>query len=190
MNENAPREDGPALQRLFAKVDGPAVQHLPPETAFEGAIRAPETQDILTECPNCGAKDGVHLEDCELPVDVGPINYAMHLHEAGEAAVQIVKNLCESEFAQGNPRNIPEPILGWYCMTMLYQLCVLEATLARYDLRKAHAEQLQAARDAFNKYTGGYADGVREELAEVLTTRFRPKGLAEEHLDYRGVLKL
>lgn len=164
-----PREDGPKLQKLFAKLEGPG-QHLPPETAFEGGVKAPKP------------------EEDDSPVDVGPIHYAERLHESGEAAIQIVCNMCECEAAMGNLRNVPEPILGWYLMTLTYQLCVLEATLARYDQRKAHAAQLQAVRDVFDRFTSPYAKGVREEVDDVLERRYRPKGLEEEDRHYRGVL--
>lgn len=173
-----PREDGPALQKLFAQLDGPAGKHLPAEQAFAGGVKVPKPEG------EAGTKEAEGDA-----VDVGPIQYAERLHEAGEAAIQIVSNMCESEFAGGNPHNIPEPILGWYAMCLTYQLCVLEATLARYDQRKAHAAQLQAVRDVFARFNSVYADTVREEVNEVLRDRFRPKALAEEHADYRGVLK-
>lgn len=201
MNPNAePREDGPALQRLFATIEGPG-QHVDAGTAM-AELQAGKPKAGELTCHHCGAKElEPHLDDCPLVdtgddgdaipegfEDIGPIHYAHKLHEAGEAAIAILSNMCEAEFAQGNPRNLPEPILAWYAMTLSYQLCVLEATLQRYDQRKAHAGQLQAARNAFAKYTGPYADSVRADIAETLDKRYRPKGLEEESKTYHGVL--
>lgn len=182
------REDGPAIASLFARLEGeapppapppPGGTHLPPEAGLTPNV---STEQLASDEP---------MGDDEMTEEQrnGPMQYVARLHQAGEAAIQIVKNMVDAECAGGNPRNIPEPILGWYIMTMTYELCVLEACLAKYDQRKAHAEQLQYVRNVFKRYEGEYADGVREEVEEVLKTRFRPKGLDDEHADYRGVLK-
>lgn len=211
-----PREDGPAVARLFDQLDGRAPQqgdaasagtHLDPAAvmaAMTGNKRNPATEPMV--CHACGAGPlEAHKDDCPVvggnelePADpnaipegfedIGLINYAHKLHEAGEAAIAILANMAEAEFAMGNPRNLPEPIIAWYVMTLAYQLCVLEATLQPYDARKAHAAQLQAAREVFKRHTGAYADGVRAEVDTTLAERYRPQELADEAKDYRGVL--
>lgn len=186
--KNEPREDGPAIAKLLGAIDGAQVlQPGPKELFLPPGVDKPSAETMTRFQGGTNLDPAPAASDDTSEANVGPFNYAHHLHQSGEAAIQIVKNMVEMELAYGNPDELPEPILGWYCMTMAYQLCVLEATLARYDIRKAHADQLQAARNAFT-FKSEYADGVRAEITEVLATRHRPKGLAEEHADYRGVL--
>lgn len=177
------REDGPAIARLLNSVDGGSRPtdlasivgtHVPPEHGLTPAVTCDDVS-----VPENEAEDGV---------DVGPIHYAHKLHQAGEAAIAIVSNMCEAEFAMGNPRNLPEPILGWYVMTLTYQLCVLEAVNAPHARRAAHVAQLRAARAAFAHLQGEYAEVVRGEIAEVLEHRYRDPALADEDRTYGGTL--
>lgn len=174
------REDGPKIAAFLNGMDGgnrPTSQasvagvHLDPALglvpAVPGSLIQPSTEASLPAAHG----DITDLEEQGDDIDMGPLNYPRKLHEAGEAAIQIVCNMCEAEAAGGNLRNIPEPILGWYVMTLAYQLCVLEACSADVSTRASHARQLIAARTAFEKYRGPYADGVREEVEETLTLR-------------------
>lgn len=228
-----PREDGPRLQQLFTKLDGPVSyrQEIPDEfkamlkpiagdAPLEGPLHGVPTESLgrdgeaitLDEARaaldeggallervralcTCGADldGGEHTDGCginnqEAPVDVGLINYAQCLHEAGEAAIQIVKNMVDAEISMGNPRNIPEPIMGWYVMTMAYQLCLMEACDTVLDVRIGHAQQLSFALKAFKTHAGAYADAVREDVATALAERYRPAALEGEDRTYAGLL--
>lgn len=192
------REDGPRIAAFLNGIDGGdrpttaasiAGVHLDPalglQPAVPGALLAPPVAPGL---PQIGAQleaQQAETEDDEV-LDAGPIHYAHKLHQAGEAAIAIVANMCEAEFAQGNPRNLPEPILGWYVMTLTYQLCVLEACGADIEGRLSHARQLNAARGAFTKYGGPYANGVRLEVADALHRRKQWPGVVD--LTYGGLL--
>lgn len=182
------REDGPKIAALLNQIDGGsrpttaasvAGVHLDPalglQPAVPGSLVAPPRETTFVDIAPAahGGEDLDGEEQDESEEQGNPYFYGRKLHEAGEAAIAIVANLCEAEFAQGNPRNLPEPILGWYVMTLTYQLCVLEACNAPVEGRLAHAHQLDTARKAFAKYTGPYADSVREEVEDVLTRRKR-----------------
>lgn len=176
------REDGPRIAAFLNGVDGgnrptdmaSAVGvHLDPslglKPAVPGSLLMAPVEPTAPQLAPAASSDAEQDED--EGTDVGPIHYAHKLHQAGESAIAIVANMCESEFAQGNPRNLPEPILGWYVMTLTYQLLVLEACNDSREALCQHAEQLRLARAAFGKYTGSYANGVREEVADALTRR-------------------
>lgn len=162
MNEK--REDGPRIGRLLSMVDGGApppdvrdseIVHLPAEEMF----KINEKLKAIGDAPEGDT------------VDLGPVHYAEKLHESGEAATQIVANMCEAEFAGGNPRNIPEPIIGWYVMTLAYQLCVMEAVNMSPAAISDHVGQLNDVRRVFKRYETPYGDGVREEVRTVLRDR-------------------
>jgi hypothetical protein len=206
---NTPREDGPAIAKLFTAIDGPASFKEVMPASLAGMVGAPGSdypihdlglRPIMGDDPVQGPLHGIPLESLgrdaedqgvntdgdpeDEGVVVGPINYAHKLHQAGEAAIGIVCNMCEAEFAGGNPNNMPEPILGWYVLTLSYQLCVLEAVEQPVAPRLAHAQQLRAALIAFKRHHGPYAQAVRADVGEVLRTRFVPAALAGEDLGY------
>lgn len=208
------REDGPRIAAFLNGIDGGdrptsaasiAGVHLDPALGLAPAVpgalldvRAAHAQNLRDGSAAVGtaeaeavtglvpAADSSEEEDDD-SIDAGVIHYPRKLHEAGEAAIAIVANMCEAEFAMGNPRNLPEPILGWYVMTLSYQLCVLEATAQPADARAAHARQLDAARKAFAKYTGPYAEGVREEVDETLRMRYHWDAIRDDGT-YGGIL--
>lgn len=158
------------------------------------------------QCPGCDADFG-HNPDCEvsLAINGDPLPAAEEedepthnlvqsvgkaMHQAGEAAIVILANMAEAEFAMGNPRNMPEPILGWYALTLAYQLCLFEFTGRPLEERTAHAGQLKAAIGALGGSTD-YARGVQDEVAEVMTNRLevaRKLLGAEADLGYGGRL--
>lgn len=223
---NEPREDGPGIQKLFAKLDGPAKFDtvIPDEIAgmangngdpiedhphmgwFEVMTPADADGNVHTYRVHvdgriegfpegCAVFNGILplLDDDEAAAEiesqtVGPINYAKKLHQAGEAAILIASNTCEAEFAYGNPCNIPEPVLGWYTMTLAYQLLLFEAVERPRDEREEHAGQLAAARKAFSRHDTPYAKAVKADIAEALNTRYTPKALAGEDLTYGGLV--
>lgn len=218
-----PREDGPKLQQLFTKLDGPASfrTEIPDEIASmtngngDPVDDGPAIGRITIISPSSEPEGGQHVfevyadgritgfpggsavyngilpllqesaDEGESQV-VGPINYAKKLHQAGEAAIQIAAASCESEFAFGNPCNIPEAVLGWYTMTLAYQLLLLEAVERPLDERELHAGQLQAARKAFDRHKTPYAQAVKADVAEALNTRYTPLALQGEDLSYGG----
>ena len=185
---NTPREDGPAIAKLFDKIDGPVSfrQDIPEDIK---AMVAPLGAIPVESLGRDEEGEGVNTDgDPEDGVIVGPINYAHKLHQAGEAATNILCGMAEAEFAGGNPNNMPEPILGWYCLTLVYQLCVFEAVEFKLEARQPHAEQLRAALNAFKRHHGEYANAVRADVAEALRTRFVPAALAAEDLSYGGVI--
>lgn len=220
MNEQ--REDGPGIQKLFAKLDGPV--SFKTEIPDEIAGMANGNGDPVEEHPRIGwfevvtpadADGKVHtyrmhvdgriegfpegsavfngilplLSDEPGEIDsqmVGPVNYAKKLHQAGEAAIIIASESCMAEFAYGNPCNIPEPVLGWYTMTLAYQLLLFEAVERPYDERRQHADQLAAARKAFSRHDTAYAKAVKADIAEALNTRYTPTNLQGEDLSYGG----
>lgn len=197
------REDGPRIAAFLNGIDGgqrptnPASAvgvHLAPEAGLVPAVpgklidiaQAPReaTAPMLEPAPAADSSDEQGTGDI---IDVGPIHYAHKLHECGEGAIAIVSNMCEAEFAMGNPRNLPEPILGWYNLTLTYQLLVLEACGAAPDVRSAHARQLAAARAAFVKYAGAYASAVRAEVDDSLGRR-KHWGTTRDDGTYGGIL--
>jgi hypothetical protein len=220
---NDQREDGPALQKLFGKLDGPAKFDtvIPDEVMAligdNSDVARPALGRFIVIAPPAeeggrahaytihidgrieGFPEGSVVDNGILPLlqdepddgdsqVVGPVNYAKKLHQAGEAAIAIAANSCEVEFAYGNPCNIPEPIIGWYTMTLAYQLLLFEAVERPYDERLQHAEQLAAARKAFSRHDTPYATAVKADVAEALNTRYTPTNLQKEDLSYGGVI--
>ncbi len=189
------REDGPAIAKLLAGVDGGpsnplldgikagkgGVIHLPAHLALKIDEKTEATRFAATGMMAADAMNGTEGEH-EIDIsnmdmeDLGPVHYAHKLHQAGEAAIQIVCNMADAEFAMGNPNNIPEALLGWYVMVLTYQLCVLEAVGADEEALEMHADQLRAAISAFKRHKGAYGDGVREEIEFVLANRKTFKG--------------
>lgn len=186
------REDGPALQKLFQKLDGPAVRPAPTPQAFTAQVGAGKREPApaaIEENELALATSGDPVEgEQQQQEDPGPTpyDYGHALHQSGEAAIQIVKNMVDAEAAGGNLRNIPEPILGWYVLTMTAQLCVLELCRAPRPERQAHAEQLQFARNVFDRFDDPYAQAVKGDIASMLEERVT---LADEDRSYQGKLK-
>lgn len=182
MNPNdTQHDDGPAVAKLFAQIDAAAGYR----------TEVPEGADLLAMVkaePNGEIKPLPADEDGEAVIS--PVDYAARLHAAGEAAISILCNMAEAEFAIGNPRNMPEPVLGWYAMTLTYQLCLMEACALPRAKREAHVGQLVAAVKAIRPMDTKYSRGVLEEIGEALRERepMLAKLLPGEDVSYDGQL--
>lgn len=189
MNPNLPeqREDGPALQKLFTKIEPPTTYR---ESVPEGLdVMADREPVFLAVDPAVEGSDTTVLEaggeSVALP---NPYDYARELAKCGDVAINILKEMCDAEMALGNPKNMPEPVLGWYALTLTNQLVLLEA--CNGPQRQAHAEQLAASLRGVRSYKTPYADGICAEVAAILEER-KPmiaKLWPELDVTYGGVL--
>lgn len=173
-------DDGPAVAKLFAQIDASAGYR----------TEVPDDMDLLAMVKAEPNGEVRNLPDDEDDAVMSPVHYAHQLHQAGEAAISILCNMAESEFAIGNPRNMPEPVLGWYAMTLAYQLCVMEACALPAGKRMAQAAQLEAAVKVLRPNKTQYSDGVLEEIGSVLVDRapMMAKLIPGEDLTYGGKL--
>jgi hypothetical protein len=170
MNDT-PHDDGPKVAKLFADIDARTGyrEALPATMDVRAAAQAPdENPEALAS--NGDPEDGDAPSPAQVQGQALIQEVGVRLHQAGEAAIAILANMCEAEFALGNPRNMPEPMLGWYALSLTYQLCVLEFTGRAYDEREAHARQLAATTAALGRRTS-YAQDVQAEINALLAER-------------------
>lgn len=184
---NEVREDGPALQKLFTAIEPKGYhEQVPPE--MDQLAKQREAMVDLGE----GAYD-VHVSDQPADDDtedneLSPMTFARLLSTSGDTAIQILKEMCDAEMAMGNPKNMPEPVLGWYALTLTYQLGALEA--CNGPQRPAHAAQLAAAIAGMRAYRTPYANGVIDEIDLILSERvpMMQRLIPGQDLTYGGVL--